>query len=78
MKSGEYVAPSFRLPLRPDHCAKDRKGASVPASDPGDDFARAKTRYWYESPKAENALTRTRVRNRYYLGKIDRVANGGR
>jgi len=80
MKSAEYVGTvvsAYRYVL--DHWREDRKGAVETAKRIlANDFARAKTRYWYESPKAENVLNPDQAGGTgIYLGKIDRVRTEG-
>jgi putative protease len=76
MKSAEYVGTvvsAYRYML--DHWEEDRKGAAETAKRIlANDFARAKTRYWYDSPKAENVLNPDQAGGTgIFLGKIDRV-----
>jgi len=76
MKSAEYVGTvvsAYRYVL--DHWQEDRKGAVETAKRIlANDFARAKTRYWYDSSKAENFLNPEQAGGTgIFLGKIDRV-----
>ncbi len=76
MKSAEYVGTvvsAYRYVL--DHWAEDRRGAIETARRIlANDFARAKTRYWYDSPKAENVLNPEQAGGTgIFLGKIERV-----
>ena len=76
MKSAEYVGTvvsAYRYVL--DNWERDRKGSVETARRIlANDFARAKTRYWYDSPKAENILNPDQAGGTgIFLGKIDRV-----
>jgi putative protease len=76
MKSAEYVGTvvsAYRYML--DHWEEDRKGATETARRIlANDFARAKTRYWFDSSKAENFLNPEQAGGTgIFLGKIDRV-----
>lgn len=76
MKSAEYVGTvvaAYRYML--DHWEADRKGAAETARRMlANDFARAKTRYWFESTKAENVLNPDQAGGTgIFLGKVDRV-----
>ena len=76
MKSAEYVGTvvsAYRYML--DNWESDRKGAAETARRMlANDFARAKTRYWYDSSKAENILNPEQAGGTgIFLGKIDRV-----
>ncbi len=76
MKSAEYVGTvvsAYRYVL--DHWQEDRKGSIETAKRIlANDFARAKTRYWYDSTKAENFLNPDQAGGTgIFLGKIDRV-----
>lgn len=76
MKSAEYVGTvvsAYRYVL--DNWETDKKGAIETAKRIlANDFARSKTRYWYDSPKAENVLNPDQAGGTgIYLGKIDRV-----
>ncbi|HNY21722.1 MAG TPA: U32 family peptidase [Treponemataceae bacterium] len=76
MKSAEYVGTvvsAYRYVL--DHWQEDRKGSVETAKRIlANDFARAKTRYWYDSSKAENFLNPEQAGGTgIFLGKIDRV-----
>lgn len=80
MKSAEYVGTvvsAYRYVL--DHWEEDRKGAVETARRIlANDFARAKTRYWYDSPKAENLLNPSQAGGTgIYLGKIETVVEDG-
>lgn len=80
MKSAEYVGTvvsAYRHVL--DNWEKDRKGSVENARRIlANDFARAKTRYWYDSPKAENILNPSQAGGTgIFLGKIDRVKSIG-
>jgi putative protease len=71
MKSAEYVGTvvsAYRYML--DHWEEDRKGATETARRIlANDFARAKTRYWFDSSKAENFLNPDSRRHRYLSRK---------
>lgn len=76
MKSAEYVGSvtaAYRYVL--DHWQEDRKGAIETGKRMlSTDFARAKTRYWYDSGKAENFLNPNQAGGTgIYLGKIDKI-----
>jgi len=76
MKSAEYVGTvvsAYRYVL--DHWEQDRKAAVETGRRMlANDFARAKTRYWYDSSKAENVLNPDQAGGTgIYLGKIERV-----
>ena len=76
MKSAEYVGSvvsAYRYML--DHWEEDRKSAVQEAGRIlANDFARAKTRYWYDSAKSENVLNPDQAGGTgIYLGKIDRI-----
>jgi len=76
MKSAEYVGTvvaAYRYML--DHWESDRKGAAETARRMlANDFARAKTRYWFDSTKAENVLNPDQAGGTgIFLGKVDRV-----
>jgi putative protease len=76
MKSAEYVGTvvaAYRYML--DNWESDRKGTAETARRMlANDFARAKTRYWYDSTKAENVLNPDQAGGTgIFLGKIDRV-----
>lgn len=76
MKSAEYVGTvvsAYRYVL--DNWEKDRKGSVETARRIlANDFARAKTRYWYDSSSAENVLNPDQAGGTgIFLGKIDRV-----
>ncbi len=78
MKSADYVGTvvsAYRYML--DNWESDRKGAAETAKRMlANDFARAKTRYWYDSPKAENILNPDQDGGTgIFLGKIDRLKN---
>jgi len=78
MKSADYVGTvvaAYRYML--DNWETDRKGSAETAKRMlANDFARAKTRYWYDSPKAENILNPDQDGGTgIYLGKIDRMKN---
>lgn len=80
MKSAEYVGTvvsAYRYML--DHWEEDRKGAAETAKRIlANDFARAKTRYWYDSRKAENILNPEQAGGTgIFLGKIERVKVSG-
>jgi len=80
MKSAEYVGTvvsAYRYML--DHWEQDRKGAAETAKRIlANDFARAKTRYWYDSRKAENVLNPDQAGGTgIFLGKIERVKVDG-
>ncbi len=76
MKSAEYVGSvtaAYRYVI--DHWEEDKKGAIAAAKRMlSTDFARTKTRYWYDSTKAENILDPKQAGGTgIYLGKIDRI-----
>lgn len=76
MKSADYVGTvvsAYRYML--DHWEQDRKGSAETAKRIlANDFARAKTRYWYDSSKAENILNPDQDGGTgIYLGKVDRI-----
>jgi len=76
MKSAEYVGTvvsAYRHVL--DNWESDRKGAVETAKRIlANDFARAKTKYWYDSSKAENVLNPDQAGGTgIFLGKIDRM-----
>lgn len=76
MKSADYVGTvvsAYRYVL--DNWEADKKGAIETAKRIlANDFARSKTRYWYDSAKAENVLNPDQAGGTgIYLGKIDRV-----
>lgn len=76
MKSADYVGTvvsAYRYML--DHWEQDRKGSAETARRIlANDFARAKTRYWFDSTKAENILNPDQDGGTgIYLGKVDRV-----
>ncbi len=76
MKSADYVGTvvsAYRYML--DHWEEDRKGSAENAKRIlANDFARAKTAYWYTSPKAENILNPDQDGGTgIYLGKIDKI-----
>lgn len=76
MKSADYVGTvvsAYRYML--DHWETDRKGAAETAKRIlANDFARAKTRYWYDSSKAENILNPDQAGGTgIFLGRIDRI-----
>jgi len=76
MKSAEYVGTvvsAYRYML--DNWESDRKGAAETARRIlANDFARAKTRYWFDSTKAENVLNPDQAGGTgIFLGKIDRI-----
>ncbi|ULQ60852.1 U32 family peptidase [Brucepastera parasyntrophica] len=76
MKSAEYVGTvvsAYRYML--DNWESDRKNAAETARRIlANDFARAKTRYWYDSEKAEDVLNPDQAGGTgLSLGKIDRI-----
>lgn len=76
MKSAEYVGTvvsAYRYVL--DNWENDKKGSLETARRIlANDFARAKTRYWYDSSKAENVLNPSQAGGTgISLGKIDKV-----
>lgn len=76
MKSAEYVGTvvsAYRYIL--DHWEEDRKSATETAKRIlANDFARSKTRYWYDSSKAENVLNPNQAGGTgIFLGKIDQL-----
>ncbi len=76
MKSAEYVGSvtaAYRYVL--DHWKEDREGAVAAAKRMlASDFARAKTRYWYDSSSADNLLNPGQAGGTgIYLGKIERL-----
>lgn len=75
MKSAEYVGSvtaAYRYVI--DNWESDRKGSIATAKRMlSTDFARTKTKYWYESSKAENILDPKQAGGTgIYLGKIER------
>lgn len=79
MKSAEYVGTvvaAYRYMI--DNWEKDRKAARETARRIlANDFARAKTRYWYDSPKADNVLNPDQPGGTgIYLGSITRTKSG--
>lgn len=79
MKSAEYVGTAvsaYRYII--DNWEKDRKTAEETAKRIlANDFARAKTRYWYDSRKAENVLNPDQPGGTgIYLGSITRTKSG--
>lgn len=79
MKSAEYVGTvvsAYRYML--DHWEDDRKSATETAKRIlANDFARSKTRYWYDSRKAENVLNPDQAGGTgIYLGKIEKTKKG--
>ena len=79
MKSAEYVGSvtaAYRYVL--DHFEEDRKGAVETGKRMlSTDFARAKTRYFFDSSKAENVLNPDQAGGTgIYLGKIDKIKPG--
>lgn len=80
MKSAEYVGTvvsAYRYMM--DHWEEDRKAAAETAKRIlADDFARAKTRYWYDSGKAENVLNPDQPGGTgIFLGSIIRTKSAG-
>ncbi len=80
MKSAEYVGTvvsAYRYVL--DHWQEDRKGAvETGRRILANDFARAKTRYWYDSSKAENILNPSQAGGTgIFLGKVETVVEDG-
>ncbi|MCM1321375.1 MAG: U32 family peptidase [Bacteroides sp.] len=76
MKSAEYVGcvtAAYRYVL--DHWQEDRKGAVAAGKRIlASDFARQKTRYWYDSSSAENILNPQQAGGTgIYLGKIEKT-----
>ncbi len=76
MKSADYVGTvvsAYRYVM--DHWEEDRKGAVETARRIlANDFARAKTRYWYDSSSAEHVLNPDQAGGTgIYLGKIDKL-----
>lgn len=76
MKSAEYVGSvtaAYRYVL--DHWETDKKGAIETGKRMlSTDFARAKTRYWFDSPNAENLLNPKQAGGTgIFLGKIEKV-----
>ncbi len=80
MKSAEYVGTvvsAYRYVL--DNWERDRKGSLETARRIlANDFARAKTRYWYDSSHAENVLNPDQAGGTgISLGTIDKVREAG-
>lgn len=80
MKSAEYVGTvvsAYRYVL--DNWEQDRKGAVETARRIlANDFARKKTRYWYDSTLAENVLNPDQAGGTgIFLGKIDKQRETG-
>ncbi len=80
MKSAEYVGTvvsAYRYVL--DNWETDRKGSLETARRIlANDFARAKTRYWYDSSRADNILDPEQAGGTgIFLGKIDSVKSAG-
>ncbi|HKL85107.1 MAG TPA: U32 family peptidase [Treponemataceae bacterium] len=76
MKSAEYVGTvvsAYRYVL--DNWEQDKKAALETARRIlANDFARSKTRYWYDSSKAENVLNPDQAGGTgIFLGKVDKV-----
>lgn len=80
MKSAEYVGTvvaAYRYVL--DNWESDRKGSVETAKRMlANDFARPKTRYWYDSSRAENLLNPDQAGGTgLFLGNIARVRKNG-
>ncbi|MCQ2613388.1 MAG: U32 family peptidase [Treponemataceae bacterium] len=80
MKSAEYVGSvtaAYRYVM--DHWQEDKKGAIATGRRIlSTDFARTKTRYWFDSDKAENLLDPKQAGGTgIYLGKIEQVKSDG-